>query len=72
VFGEQFAADVDDDLATLMAATQRPVTEVALTDDLPTSAPAWRSIPSWFAYGDADRSIPAELSSSRPASATAA
>ncbi len=61
VFAEQFAADVDDDLATLMAATQRPVTEAALTDDLPTSTPAWRTIPSWVVYGDADRNIPAEL-----------
>jgi pimeloyl-ACP methyl ester carboxylesterase len=61
VFGEQFAADVDDDLAALMAATQRPVTEAALTENLPTSTPAWRTIPSWFVFGDADRNIPAEL-----------
>ncbi|MFC8800114.1 alpha/beta fold hydrolase [Promicromonospora sp. NPDC057138] len=61
VFGEQFAADVDDDLATLMAATQRPVTEAALTDGLPTSEPAWQTVPSWFVFGDADRNIPAEL-----------
>ncbi|MGI5191766.1 alpha/beta fold hydrolase [Promicromonospora sp. CA-289599] len=61
VFGEQFAADVDDDLAALMAATQRPVTEAALTEGLPTATPAWRTIPSWFVFGDADRNIPAEL-----------
>jgi pimeloyl-ACP methyl ester carboxylesterase len=61
VYGEQFAADVDEDLAALMAATQRPVTEAALTEDLPTSTPAWRTIPSWFVFGDADRNIPAEL-----------
>jgi pimeloyl-ACP methyl ester carboxylesterase len=61
VFGEQFAADVDDDLTALMAATQRPVTEAALTEDLPTSTPAWRTIPSWFVFGEADRNIPAEL-----------
>jgi pimeloyl-ACP methyl ester carboxylesterase len=61
VFGEQFAADVDDDLATLMAATQRPVTEAALTDGLPTSEPAWQTVPSWFVFGDADKNIPAEL-----------
>ncbi|WP_419707820.1 alpha/beta fold hydrolase [Promicromonospora sp. NFX87] len=61
VFGEQFAADVDGDLAALMAATQRPVTEAALTEDLPTSSPAWRTIPSWFVFGEADRNIPAEL-----------
>lgn len=61
VYPAQFAADVDADLATLMAATQRPVTETALTDGLPTTEPAWRTIPSWFVFGDADRNIPAEL-----------
>jgi pimeloyl-ACP methyl ester carboxylesterase len=61
VFGEQFAADVDDDLATLMAATQRPVTQAALTEGLPTATPAWRTIPSWFVFGSGDRNIPAEL-----------
>lgn len=60
-FGEQFAADVDDDLATLMAATQRPVTQAALTDGLPTATPAWRTIPSWVVFGAEDRNIPAEL-----------
>lgn len=61
VFGEQFAADVDADLSALMAATQRPVTETALTDGLPAAEPAWRTIPSWFVFGSEDRNIPAEL-----------
>lgn len=61
VFGEQFAADVDPDLTALMAATQRPVTEAALTDGLPTTTPAWRTTPSWFVFGEQDRNIPAEL-----------
>ncbi|WP_036961481.1 alpha/beta fold hydrolase [Promicromonospora kroppenstedtii] len=61
VFGEQFAADVDADLADLMAATQRPVTEAALTDGLPAAVPAWRTLPSWVVYGESDRNIPAEL-----------
>jgi pimeloyl-ACP methyl ester carboxylesterase len=61
VFGEQFAADVDDDLTALMAATQRPVTQAALTEGLPTSTPAWRTIPSWFVFGSGDLNIPAEL-----------
>jgi pimeloyl-ACP methyl ester carboxylesterase len=45
-----------------MAATQRPVTEAALTTGLPTGAPAWKTIPSWFVFGGDDRNIPAELS----------
>ena len=44
-----------------MGATQRPVTEKALTDGLPTDRPAWKSIPSWFVFGELDRIIPAAL-----------
>ena len=40
-FHHQFAADVPAAEAALMAATQRPVTEAALTDGLPTGSPAW-------------------------------
>ncbi|WBB55607.1 alpha/beta hydrolase [Verrucosispora sp. WMMD573] len=53
----QFAADVPPDLAALMARTQRPITEQALGDGL-SGAAAWRSLPSWFVFGDADRNIP--------------
>lgn len=60
VFREQFAADVPAEIAGLMGATQRPVTQQALTEPL-AGAPAWRSIPSWFVYGEEDRNIPAEL-----------
>lgn len=58
-FHNQFCADVDADEADLMAATQRPVTERALTEGL-TGAPAWRTVPSWFVFGGMDRNIPAE------------
>ncbi|MEU7926745.1 alpha/beta hydrolase [Micromonospora sp. NPDC049801] len=53
----QFCADASDDLAALMARTQRPITEQALGDGL-TGEPAWRSLPSWFVFGDADKNIP--------------
>ncbi|WP_204000371.1 alpha/beta fold hydrolase [Micromonospora lutea] len=56
-FHGQFAADAPSDLAALMARTQRPITEQALNDSL-TGAPAWRSLPSWFVFGDADMNIP--------------
>jgi pimeloyl-ACP methyl ester carboxylesterase len=39
-----------------MAATQRPVTMGALTES--SGAPAWKTIQSWFIYGDQDRNIP--------------
>ncbi|MFG1911335.1 alpha/beta fold hydrolase [Kribbella sp. NPDC048928] len=61
VFQQQFCADVPDDLAALMAATQRPVTEAALTTGLPTATPAWKSIPSWFVFSDLDLNIPVAL-----------
>jgi pimeloyl-ACP methyl ester carboxylesterase len=61
LFPQQFAADVDKDLAALMAATQRPVTQTALTEGLPTGTPAWKDRPSWSVFGSDDRNIPAEL-----------
>jgi pimeloyl-ACP methyl ester carboxylesterase len=54
-FRPVFAADVPEKQTKLMAATQRPVTDVALKDA--SGAPAWKSIPSWFVYGSADKVI---------------
>jgi pimeloyl-ACP methyl ester carboxylesterase len=56
-FRESFAADVAEAQVKVMAATLRPVTEAALKD--PSAAPAWKTVPSWFVYGSADKSIPA-------------
>jgi pimeloyl-ACP methyl ester carboxylesterase len=56
-FHAQFAADVPANDAQLMASTQRPITEAALNE--PSGEPAWKSIPSWFIYGDRDLNIPA-------------
>jgi pimeloyl-ACP methyl ester carboxylesterase len=39
----------------------RPVTEAALSEGLPIDAPAWRHVPSWFAFGDQDMNIPVAL-----------
>ncbi|WP_250005194.1 alpha/beta fold hydrolase [Actinoplanes sp. M2I2] len=61
VFHHQFCADVPADQAALMAATQRPVTEAALSTGLAADEPAWRAVPSWFVYSDADLNIPVEL-----------
>jgi pimeloyl-ACP methyl ester carboxylesterase len=60
-FHHQFAADVPADQAALMAATQRPVTEAALTEGLPTTTPAWTTLPSWFVFSDQDLNIPVTL-----------
>jgi pimeloyl-ACP methyl ester carboxylesterase len=55
-FPQQFAADVADKDARVMAAGQRPITEAALVEG--SGAPAWKAIPSWFIHGDADKNIP--------------
>jgi pimeloyl-ACP methyl ester carboxylesterase len=60
-FHHQFAADVPASQAALMSATQRPVTQAALTTGLPTSSPAWKTIPSWFVFSDQDLNIPVAL-----------
>ena len=55
-FPDQFAADVSKKEARLMAATQRPITEAALSE--PAGEPAWKTTPAWFVYGDKDKNIP--------------
>lgn len=52
----QFAADVSEANARLMAATQRPITEAAGNEV--SGEPAWKNIPSWFIFGDKDKNIP--------------
>jgi len=55
-FHDQFAADVPASSAAMMAAGQRPITEAALNES--ASEPTWKSVPSWFIYGDQDKNIP--------------
>lgn len=57
-FHRVFAADVAPETATLMAATQRPITEAALNE--PVTAAAWKTIPSWNMVTTQDLAIPAE------------
>jgi pimeloyl-ACP methyl ester carboxylesterase len=57
-FREQFASDVAEDQAAVMASTQRPVAKAALTEA--SGQPRWKDVPSWFIYGDGDRNIPAQ------------
>jgi pimeloyl-ACP methyl ester carboxylesterase len=55
-FHDQFAADVPEDQARLMAATQRPIAQAALAE--PSGAASWKRLPSYAIYGSADRNIP--------------
>jgi pimeloyl-ACP methyl ester carboxylesterase len=45
VYVAAFAPDVPVDQTAVMAATQRPVSELAFTE--PSGAPAWKMLPSW-------------------------
>jgi pimeloyl-ACP methyl ester carboxylesterase len=57
-YHQQFCADLPDDQAAVLAITQRPVTEAALFEPLAEGA-LWRSVPSWFVFGELDHNIPA-------------
>ena len=56
-YHHQFADDLPEEQTTLMAVTQRPVTEAALFEPS-GDAPLWRTVPSWFVFGELDHNIP--------------
>jgi AraC-like DNA-binding protein len=58
-YHQQFAADVPAEQTALMATSQRPLRDVALNEG--SGAPAWKSIPSWFVFGELDKNIPVEV-----------
>ena len=55
----QFSADVSESESTRMAVTQRPILESALNEAV--QAAAWKTIPSWFLFGELDKNIPVAL-----------
>ena len=57
LFHDQFAADVPAEVTARMAATQRAVTQEALTEPSGDD-PLWKTLPSWFLFGEEDRNIP--------------
>jgi pimeloyl-ACP methyl ester carboxylesterase len=56
LFPAIFAAGVPSAKAAVLAAGQRPLAASAL--DETSTAPAWKTIPSWAIVGTADRVIP--------------
>jgi pimeloyl-ACP methyl ester carboxylesterase len=50
---EAFAGDLSDQQASLIAATQRPVSELAFGE--PTGPPAWKDKPSWAVVATGDK-----------------
>jgi pimeloyl-ACP methyl ester carboxylesterase len=59
-FHDIFCQDVPAPRAALMATTQRPATQEALTEPS-GERPLWKDVPSWFLIGEEDRIIPAQL-----------
>ena len=60
VFGSCMANGLPASQAAVLAAAQRPLTSLALTQK--SGVPAWKTIPSWAVIGTADHAIPpAEL-----------
>ena len=54
-YREHIAADLPAPTAALLAATQRPVATAAFSD--PAGLPAWKTVPSRFIFGSADKAI---------------
>ena len=54
-YRDQIAADLPATTAALLSATQRPVAAAAFTDK--AGLPAWKTVPSRFIYGSADKAI---------------
>ena len=55
-YHDQFAADLPEETTRQMGATQRPILESAFGDK--AMNPLWKSVPSWFMFGELDRNIP--------------
>jgi len=55
-FHRVFCADLPASQAALLAASQRPLAANAFVE--PSSAPAWKTIPSWFMVATEDHAIP--------------
>ena len=69
-FREAFAADLSAEQTAIMAATQRPVAELAFSE--PSGVPAWKTLPSWAVVATGDKAAGSDviLSMARRAGAT--
>jgi len=58
-FHEAFAADLSEEEAATMAATQRPVSSFGFSE--PNGPPAWRSLPCWAAVATGDKAAGSDV-----------
>ncbi len=54
-FHAAFCADLSEEMAAILAVTQRPIADTAFGE--PTTSAAWKTLPSWFAVSTGDRAI---------------
>ena len=58
-FHDAFAADLPSEEAAVLAATQRPVAELAFSE--PSGAPAWKHLPSWAVIATEDKAAGTDI-----------
>jgi pimeloyl-ACP methyl ester carboxylesterase len=58
-FHDAFAADLPTQETAVMAATQRPVAELAFSEE--TGSPAWKDLPSWTVLATGDKAAGTDL-----------
>jgi hypothetical protein len=58
-FHDAFAADLPPAQSAVMAATQRPVAELAFSE--PSGPPAWKSSPAWAVVATGDKAAGADV-----------
>jgi pimeloyl-ACP methyl ester carboxylesterase len=58
-FRDAFAADLPAEQTALMAATQRPISELAFSE--PSGPPAWKNLPSWAVVASGDKAAGADV-----------
>jgi pimeloyl-ACP methyl ester carboxylesterase len=58
-FHDAFAADLPAEQTAVMAATQRPVAELAFSE--PSGEPAWKKLPSWAIVPTGDRAAGSDV-----------
>jgi pimeloyl-ACP methyl ester carboxylesterase len=58
-FHDAFAADLPEKQSAVMAATQRPVSELAFSE--PNGQPAWKNLPSWAVVATGDKAAGTDI-----------
>ncbi|HEX6509884.1 MAG TPA: alpha/beta hydrolase [Chloroflexota bacterium] len=56
---DAFAADLPEEQTAVIAATQRPLSELAFSQ--PSGTPAWKTLPSWTVVATGDKAAGADL-----------